>query len=135
MTTRGTTGVAAGSCDRDAYDGLVKKFLKFLVLVGVLAALGWYARNKMVPPPQSAAGSPPPFRVPDHPPAAAPEAPAVDDLTDVKGIGPVYSSKLVDRGITTFGQLAAADADDIAADLEVTVDEVRSWQQQASELA
>jgi len=37
------------------------------------------------------------------------EARAGDDLTELEGIGPVYASKLRDRGIATFADLAATD--------------------------
>jgi predicted flap endonuclease-1-like 5' DNA nuclease len=54
-------------------------------------------------------------------PAAVEEAPAVakvDDLKRIEGIGPKISSVLQAGGITTFAQLAAADAGQIEHILE-----------------
>jgi predicted flap endonuclease-1-like 5' DNA nuclease len=62
-----------------------------------------------------------------------------DDLTVVKGIGPVYQWKLRDAGVNTYGQLAAADPDQLRrmldikewqrADVESWVDQARDWAQ------
>jgi len=58
-------------------------------------------------------------------PAPAPEAPAsaatpapsesADDLTQLSGVGPTLAKKLNAAGVTTFSQIAAWSADDIAA--------------------
>ena len=47
----------------------------------------------------------------------APKADAgeADDLTQISGVGPVIVKKLHDLGVTTFAQIAAWTADDIAA--------------------
>ena len=68
----------------------------------------------------------------------APEGPA-DDLKKISGVGPVLEKKLNALGITTYAQVAAFTAEDIAR-----VDDALSfkgrierdnWVQQASELA
>lgn len=68
----------------------------------------------------------------------APDAPA-DDLKKISGVGPVLEKKLNAMGITTYAQVAAFTAEDIAR-----VDEALSfkgrierdnWVQQATELA
>lgn len=68
----------------------------------------------------------------------APEGPA-DDLKKISGVGPVLEKKLNALGITTYAQVAAFSADDIAR-----VDEALSfkgrierdnWVEQATELA
>ena len=41
-----------------------------------------------------------------------------DDLTRLAGIGPVFSERLRDAGITTFSQLAALDEEQIAEALD-----------------
>lgn len=47
-------------------------------------------------------------------PVAAPaDAAAADDLTRINGIGPIIRDQLVERGITTFAQIAAFTAEDI----------------------
>ena len=47
--------------------------------------------------------------------AVAPPAGAPDDLTRIKGIGPVNARKLGEHGVTTFAHIAAWTAADIAA--------------------
>ena len=41
-------------------------------------------------------------------------SPGPDDLTKVAGIGPVYADRLRNHGIASFGDLAAASAEDLA---------------------
>ena len=49
------------------------------------------------------------------PPAeAAQTASAPDDFTKIRGIGPAFSRRLVEAGVTTYGQLAAMTAEQIA---------------------
>lgn len=65
-------------------------------------------------------------------PAAAAEA-AADDLTKLNGVGPAAAKKLAEAGISSFAQLAALSADEIAA-----IDAVKikpEWVEQAAELA
>jgi large subunit ribosomal protein L21 len=76
------------------------------------------------------------------PAAAAPlfKAPKgkADDLTVIKGIGPVAAKDLNEQGITTFAQLAAltdADADKIDAAMPFSADQIKDWREQAKELA
>jgi len=76
------------------------------------------------------------------PAAAAPlfKAPKgkADDLTIIKGIGPVAAKDLNEQGITTFAQLAAltdADADKIDAAMPFSADQIKDWREQAKELA
>ncbi len=61
-----------------------------------------------------------------------------DDLTKVKGIGPVAAGQLADHGIDTFAKLAALTDDEIAkidADLPFSADQITDWRAQAAELA
>ena len=58
-------------------------------------------------------------------------APDLDDLALINGIGPVYSSKLADMGITTFSGLAAASAAEVAAKLGAAEARVVDWIHQA----
>ncbi|MGN6304906.1 MAG: 50S ribosomal protein L21 [Mesorhizobium sp.] len=60
-----------------------------------------------------------------------------DDLTVIKGIGPVAAKDLNEQGITTFAQLAAltdADADKIDAAMPFSADQIKDWREQAKEL-
>ncbi len=76
---------------------------------------------------------------------AAPEdgsaAPAGDDFTQIKGIGPRYAAALHTVGITHYAQLAKQNPDDLAARLAahvtVTAQRIRErdWIGQAARLA
>jgi predicted flap endonuclease-1-like 5' DNA nuclease len=62
---------------------------------------------------------------------------AADDFTVVKGIGPAVQEKLRSLRITTFGDLAKADPDDLVdqlkASLPVSKARVRGWTEAARE--
>jgi len=61
-----------------------------------------------------------------------------DDMTVVKGIGPVYQWKLRDAGVNTYAQLAASDPDQLRRMLDIKdwqrVD-IKSWIEQARDWA
>ena len=80
----------------------------------------------MLPTPRVSEEPPPHFRSTPPPPESA-----SDDLTQIKGIGPVYASRLGDEGITTFTGLAAADADAIASITGVAPQVAAGWVEQA----
>lgn len=115
----------------------MKKLFKLMTLIGFGAGLAWLLRDQLVPGPTAPNPHPPPFR---HPPEAppAPTAPAesaADDLTKVNGIGPVYAARLDAAGITTFRDLAGADANRLAADSGLPRDRVADWIGKAADLA
>lgn len=61
-----------------------------------------------------------------------------DDLTKIKGIGPVAAGQLVEQGIKTFAQIAALGDDDIARIDEAmpfSADQIKDWREQAKALA
>lgn len=61
-----------------------------------------------------------------------------DDLTEIKGIGPVAAGQLNEQGITTFKQIAALSDKDIAKIDEAmpfSADQIGDWRDQAKELA
>jgi predicted flap endonuclease-1-like 5' DNA nuclease len=66
-------------------------------------------------------------------PVPAPTPPA-DDLTAVRGIGPVYAQRLAGLGITHLDDLASADAERLAEGLEISPATIADWQDQAREL-
>jgi predicted flap endonuclease-1-like 5' DNA nuclease len=65
-----------------------------------------------------------------------------DDLTVIKGVGPVYQWKLRDAGVNTYNQLAAANADQLRRMLDVKnwqrvnveswIEQARDWTQRKS---
>jgi len=94
-----------------------KNFIRFAGLVIGLGAAAWALRDRLLPAPEIHDEPPPRFREAGTD-AGEPDfsdAPVdADDLTSIKGIGPVTAGKLADAGITTFGTLAAADADAVS---------------------
>ena len=79
-----------------------------------------------------------PAAAPTPEPKPAPAAPARadqvdDDLTSVKGIGPVYRTRLNAAGITTFSDLAGAKAAAIAEKVDVPEARVADWIAQAAQ--
>ncbi|MBY6065678.1 50S ribosomal protein L21 [Leisingera aquaemixtae] len=67
---------------------------------------------------------------------AAPAAEAAagsDDLTQLTGVGPAAAKKLAEAGLTSFAQIAALSADDIAGIEAIKVKP--EWVEQAKELA
>jgi large subunit ribosomal protein L21 len=75
-------------------------------------------------------------------PAAAPLFTAPegegDDLTKIKGIGPVAARQLKEQGIATFAQIAALTDEDVAridANMPFSADQIADWREQAKALA
>jgi large subunit ribosomal protein L21 len=61
-----------------------------------------------------------------------------DDLTVIKGIGPVAAGQLNEQGITTFKQIAKlsdADIETIDANMPFSSEQISDWREQAKELA
>jgi len=61
-----------------------------------------------------------------------------DDLTVIKGIGPVAAKDLVEQGIITFAQLAKLTDKDVAKideHMPFSADQIKDWREQAKELA
>jgi DNA topoisomerase-1 len=57
---------------------------------------------------------------------------AVDDLEDLDGLGAKTAEKLAAAGVESLRDLADADPDDVAAEVQgVSADQVRDWQEQA----
>jgi len=80
----------------------------------------------MLPAPRVPAEPPPHYRSTPPPPEADP-----DDLTEIKGIGPVYAGRLVEAGIETFEGLGAAEATLVAAAAGVSAEVADLWIERA----
>lgn len=77
---------------------------------------------------------------PAEPEAAEPEAPEDapgDDspVTEISGIGPAYSERLANANITTVSELAAADASELASEVDVSETRLAGWIEAARERA
>jgi large subunit ribosomal protein L21 len=60
-----------------------------------------------------------------------------DDLTKIKGIGPVAKKQLNEQGITTFAQIAALTDEDVARIDEAmpfSAEQISDWREQAKEM-
>ena len=99
------------------------------IAIGVGAAV-WAMRDKLLPAPNVPDEPPPRFRTGPEEPVAADG----DDLTVIKGIGPVYASRLVQAGIITFAELAKAAAPGVATAAGVSEGIAAAWIEQASAL-
>lgn len=103
-----------------------------------VAAPGYQLARAPAPPKPTPAAPPPspaPAREPDPTPTQAAEPD--DDLTRIAGIGPTYARALNAMGITTFAQLAEADAETLAAQIaNLTAERVQreDWIGQAAAL-
>ena len=115
----------------------MKKFFKLLTLIAFGAGVTWLLRDQLVPGPTPPDPHPPAFRHPPEAPKAAtgPADSGADDLTEVNGIGPVYAARLDAAGITTFRDLANADADRLAEDAGLPRDRLVDWIGKAADLA
>jgi predicted flap endonuclease-1-like 5' DNA nuclease len=105
----------------------MKKALRF---IGVLAGLGtviWVMRDRFISLALPREPEPPAFRVAPHQPPVEPQIPQRDDLTIIKGVGPVYAARLNDAGITSLAGLATAEAAAIAATIDVASGRVNDW--------
>jgi len=105
----------------------------FLRIAGVLVGLGaaaWALRERLLPAPAVPEGPPPKFRTGPTKPSAGP-----DDLTAVKGIGPVYAERLAAAGIDSFAALASASADAAGGASGVSAETAAKWVKSAAELA
>ena len=111
----------------------MKRVLRFLTLAGAVAGAVWYARQKGQPVPSEGAWEGQPLELKAVPDPAPSSVSTVDDLTRIKGIGPVSSKKLTDIGITTFAELAAADPATVAAQFDSRAN-VADWIAQAKQL-
>jgi hypothetical protein len=110
--------------------GMNQPLKQFLRVGGVVIGIGaavWALRDKLLPAPAMPDEPPPRFRTGGTGPVAA-----ADDLTEVKGIGPVYAERLADAGITTFVGLANADVAAVAGAASVSEQTARGWLEQAA---
>jgi large subunit ribosomal protein L21 len=88
--------------------------------------------------PSAMAGTTAPVAAAAAAPLFAAPAGAADDLTVIKGIGPVAKRQLAEQGITQFAQLAALSAADIElidANMPFSAEQIADWREQAKALS
>ena len=112
----------------------MKRVLRLLTLAGAVAGAVWYSRQQSETVTESAGGEwkarPKLQSVPDQAESAPAAQPTQDDLTEIKGVGPKYSQRLKELGISSFASLAAADPETLSAEFEARAD-VKDWIAQA----
>lgn len=107
---------------------MCRRLIRLAALVAVAATIVWLTRERMLPTPRVPEEPPPHYRSTPPPPE-----PVGDNLTLIKGIGPVYAGRLSDAGITTFDGLAAASTDAVMAATGVSSGSAAGWIEQASD--
>ncbi len=126
----------------------MKRLVRTLAFAIAIAAGIWAMRDRFLSLALPREPQPPAFRHPDdHPDVphrphqveptlrqATQQKPAQstpDDLTVIKGIGPVFAAKLSGIGITTFEALAAATPGEIASKIDTSESRLSDWVGQA----
>ena len=116
----------------------MNKLAKVLGIAGGVAAVIWAIRDRFITVTAPREPEPPTFRV-VTPPLRTPAPPAgadgSDDLTAIKGGGPVTAGRLREAGIGTVEALVGADPDALAAATGLAADRIRTWQETAAGIA
>ena len=99
----------------------VKNLIRIGGLVAGIGAAIWAMSDRILPTPEIHDEPPPLFRTPAQP----------DDLTEIKGIGPVKASSLNEAGVDTFADLAAMPVDQLASVTETSVATAALWSEDA----
>ena len=100
-----------------------KNLIRVVGVVVGLAAAAWALRDQLLPTPEIHHEEPPPFRQSGDDEGDA----GSDDLTTIKGIGPVTAEKLQEAGITSFDELASADAEELGGAIGSSEATVARW--------
>ena len=113
-----------------------KNLVRLAGLAVGVAAAAWALRDKLLPSPEIHDEPPPRFREPTSTVnGASPDTgdASAEDLTAIKGIGPVTAERLSEAGITTIADLASADADDLAEAVGSSSSTTGKWIQAAAD--
>ena len=114
-----------------------KTFVRFAGIVIGLGAAAWALRARLLPAPEIHEEPPPRFRevADDDPGQQDAGDTASDDLTEIKGIGPVTAGRLSEAGITSFSDLAAADAEAVSVLAGTSESATAKWIEAAGDLS
>jgi predicted flap endonuclease-1-like 5' DNA nuclease len=102
-----------------------KNLLRVAGVVAGLGAAAWALRDKMLPAPEVHEEPPPKFRT----------GGGADDLTLIRGVGPVYRDRMTASGIHSFADLAQASVADVAEAAGVSESTAQGWVQAAHQQA
>jgi len=103
----------------------MKKLMILIVLAGFAAAvIAYLTREQMLPAPEASHEPLPNLRTGSAPS----DSTVAEDLTEVKGIGPTYASRLADISISTRSALASADPHVVAEAVGTSPATVKAWQ-------
>lgn len=112
----------------------MKRALRILAFLAGIGTIIWVMRDRFISLALPREPQPPTFRVAPHEPKAVSPPPA-DDLTIIKGIGPVYAARLQEAGVTTLRALAGSDAGGLAERLGLPAARVSTWIEEAGFLS
>jgi predicted flap endonuclease-1-like 5' DNA nuclease len=102
------------------------KIFRLAAITAAVAIIIWLTRERLLPTPHVPHEPAPHYRSTPPPPESA-----LDDLTAIKGVGPVYAAKLTAMGLTTYRALSETDAQIVAETLGVSPAAVTGWMSQA----
>ncbi len=102
------------------------------VVVGLGAAI-WALRDRLLPAPEVHSEPPPRFRTVDTS-SDVPDTSNTDDLTTIKGIGPVTAAKLASSNIHSFKAIADMTPESLADTAGTSSEAARSWIESAAAL-
>lgn len=107
----------------------MNKIVKAVATVAGIAAVGWAMRDRFFSIASPKEPEPPRFRV--VPMADTGDG---DDLTTIRGIGPVFAARLNAAGYRTLASLAGTDPQVLADAAGVTLERAEDWASQATSL-
>ena len=102
----------------------MNKIGKALGFIGGALAILWAMRDRLVSIAAPHDPEPPRFRV--VPPSGSGQI-AIDDLTELPGVGPVFAGRLRDAGVSTFADVASSSTTRLAEITGASEARVTEW--------
>ena len=107
---------------------MIRRLIRLATLAAVVITIVWLTREHLLPTPRVSHEPPPHYRSTPPPPDDS-----GDDLTVIKGIGPVYAARLDESGVRSLRALADSDATALATSLGISAGTAADWIAQASD--